>query len=134
MEQSVFSTTMPGLSGKKGNIYAAAKRFFKKTSVKPGLMAFLFLSIVFAGRVSAQAITSFSPQSGPVGTLLTINGSGLSSPTAFTVGGTKAVVVSNTGSTLVAMVMPGATTGVVSITTAGGTATSADNFTVTTQS
>ncbi|WP_204270774.1 hypothetical protein, partial [Escherichia coli] len=38
---------------------------------------------------------------------------------------------SNTGTSLVAMVMPGATTGAVSVTTAGGTANGTGNFTVT---
>ncbi|MEI6821811.1 MAG: T9SS type A sorting domain-containing protein, partial [Bacteroidota bacterium] len=76
-------------------------------------------------------ITSFSPSSGSVGTLVTITGTNLSNPTAFTIGGTSAIVISNTGTTLVAMVMPGATTGTVSLTTVAGTANGASNFTVT---
>ncbi len=79
----------------------------------------------------APAITSFTPLSGPVGTLVTITGSSLSSPTAFTIGGKAAIVVSNNGSTLVGMVMPGAVTGAVSVTTAGGGVTGSSNFTVT---
>ena len=76
-------------------------------------------------------ISSFSPSSGPVGTLVTITGINLSNPTALTIGGVSAIAISNTGTSLVAMVMPGATTGTVVVTTAGGTATSASNFTVT---
>jgi len=79
---------------------------------------------------AAPTITSFSPASGPVGTLVTINGTSLSTPTTLTIGGRSAIVVSNTGSVLVAMVMPGAATGAVSITTAGGTANGSGNFTV----
>jgi hypothetical protein len=76
-------------------------------------------------------ISSFTPSSGAVGTLVTISGTNLSSPTAITIGGVSAIAVSNTGTSLVAMVMPGATTGAVSVTTAGGTVTGGSNFTVT---
>ena len=79
--------------------------------------------------VAAPTITSFSPAGGPPGTLVTINGTNLDNPTAFTVGGKSAIAVSNTGSTLVAMVMPGVTTGAISITTGGGTASGSANFT-----
>ena len=79
---------------------------------------------------SSPTITSFTPASGPVGTLVTITGTNLSSPTAFTIGGTAAIVISNSGTTLVGFVMPGSVTGIISITTAGGTATSSGNFTV----
>ncbi len=79
----------------------------------------------------APAITSFTPSSGPPGTLVTITGTNLDNPTAFTIGGASAIVVSNTGSQLVGMVMPGAITGAVSITTGSGTGTGGSNFTVT---
>ncbi len=76
-------------------------------------------------------ITSFTPASGPAGTLVTIAGTNLGSPTAFTIGSVTALVISNTGTQLVGFVMPGAATGTVSVTTAGGTATGPGNFTVT---
>jgi len=76
-------------------------------------------------------IASFSPTTGPVGTLVTITGTSLSNPTAFSIGGQTAIVVSNTGTVLVGMVMPGATTGPILLTTAGGTVTSSGTFTVT---
>ena len=87
----------------------------------------------FAFVVKAQppTISSFTPSSGPVGTLVTITGTNLSTPTALTIGGTGAIAVSNNGTKLVGMVMPGAITGIVSVTTAGGTANSGSNFTVT---
>ncbi len=81
--------------------------------------------------VAPPSITSFNTASGPAGTLVTITGSGLGAPTAFTIGGATAIVVSNDGSTLIGMVMPGAVTGAISITTLAGTATSSSNFTVT---
>ena len=73
----------------------------------------------------------FSPATGPVGTLVTINCTNLTSPTALTIGGQTAIAISNTGSVLVAMVMPNTTTGAISITTTSGTATGSGNFTVT---
>src|ERR1035437_513275 len=92
--------------------------------------AFCILNSPFANEY-APTITSFSPASGAVGTLVTIIGTNMGSPTAFTIGGANAIVVSNTGTTLVGFVMPGAVTGTVSVTTAGGTATGSGSFTVT---
>ena len=79
----------------------------------------------------APTISNFTPSSGPVGTLVTITGTNLTTPTALTIGGVAAIAISNTGTSLVAMVMPGAVTGAVSIITAGGTANGTGNFTVT---
>jgi hypothetical protein len=97
---------------------------------------FLLISILFFGETTllaqAPTITSFTPASGAPGTLFTITGTNLSSPTAFKIGGVtaSAIVVSNTGTSLVGMVMPGAATGTVVVTTSGGTATSSGTFTV----
>jgi hypothetical protein len=91
----------------------------------------LILWIVQLVNAQAPTISSFTPSSGPVGTLVTITGTNLSSPSAFSVGGVSAIAVSNSGTSLVGMVMPGATTGAVSVTTAGGTATGGSNFAVT---
>ncbi|MBW8049282.1 MAG: T9SS type A sorting domain-containing protein [Cytophagales bacterium] len=79
----------------------------------------------------SPTISSFTPSTGAVGTLVTITGTNLSSPTALTIGGDTAIVVSSTADTLVGLVMPGSVTGTVSVTTAGGTAISVTNFTVT---
>ena len=88
---------------------------------------FFFSTTIF----SQPTITNFSPNSGPVGTLVTITGTNLSNPTAITIAGVSAIPISNNGITLVAMVMPGATTGDVNITTAGGTANGSGTFSVT---
>jgi hypothetical protein len=62
----------------------------------------LMLSLGWSGIVGAAiSITSFAPDSGPVGTLVTITGTDLSSPTAFTIGGVPAIVITNDGATLV---------------------------------
>ncbi len=92
-------------------------------------LSFVFiLFLVFKAKSQSPTISSFSPSSGAAGTLVTINGTNLGSPSGFSIGSSNAIVVSNDGSTLVGMVMPGAGTGVVSITTAGGTVTSSSNF------
>lgn len=103
--------------------------------MKQLLLSFLLVvGLLFGSTTKSMAtttISSFTPSTGPVGTLVTITGTNLSNPTAFTMGGVTAIAVSNDGTTLVGMVMPGATTGTVVVTTAGGTATGAGNFTVT---
>lgn len=77
-------------------------------------------------------ITSFTPASGPVGTSVTITGTGLTGATAVTFGGVKATTFSVKSATQVTAVVPtGAKTGAIAVTTAGGTATSAKTFTVT---
>jgi hypothetical protein len=93
------------------------------------VMAFLTFSSLCI-HAQAPTIGSFSPLSGSVGTLITVNGTNLGNPTAFTVGGATAVVVSNTGSVLVGLVMPGAVYGSVYVTTSGGAVSAAGNFTV----
>jgi hypothetical protein len=72
------------------------------------------------------AITLLNPGSGGLGQTITLTGTDLGSPTALTINGASALagIVSNTGTTLVVRVPLTATaTGVVSITTARGTAT-----------
>jgi hypothetical protein len=95
-------------------------------------LTLIVLSVIITLNVDAQAptITSFSPDSGAVGTLITVVGKNLGKSTAFTVGGTNAIVVSDTsvlisdyGDTLVGLVMPGTATGAVTVTTANGSST-----------
>jgi uncharacterized repeat protein (TIGR03803 family) len=77
-------------------------------------------------------ILSFKPTSGPIGTQVTITGTGLTGATAVTFGGVKATVFTvNSGTQVTATVPAGALTGKIKITTAGGTAASSGTFTVT---
>ncbi|NDA60491.1 MAG: hypothetical protein EBX50_00475 [Chitinophagia bacterium] len=95
----------------------------------------IWLSIILmlAGSiVKAQpSITNFSPTSGAVGTLVTIKGANIQNPTQIIIGGVNAIPISSQGNTLVAMVMPGAVTGGISVTTSGGVINSTENFIVT---
>ena len=93
----------------------------------------LIFALFIAGAqalLAAPVITAINPSSGPVGTLVTVMGTGLNDPTAFTIGSTPAVIVSNTGTKLVAMVMAATTGGSVNIQTSAGTA-SFGSFTTT---
>jgi uncharacterized repeat protein (TIGR03803 family) len=82
-------------------------------------------------RVTPQ-ILSFSPTSGPVGTSVTITGVSLTQTEKVTFGGVAATSFTVNSDTQVTATVPtGAVTGHIAITTAGGTATSSGNFTVT---
>jgi len=78
-------------------------------------------------------ISSFSPQSGPVGTQVTITGSGFIGAKQVSFGGVKATsyTVDPSGTSIKATVPAGAKTGKIAIKTAGGNASSKTKFTVT---
>jgi hypothetical protein len=76
-------------------------------------------------------ITSFSPTSGPVGTIVTITGTGLTQTTKVTFNGKSATFTVNSDSQVTATVPTGATTGKIKVTTNGGSVSSSTNFTVT---
>jgi YD repeat-containing protein len=83
---------------------------------------------------SSASVIDFQPKSGPVGTVVTIQGTGFS-PTpgsnAVTLNGAAAIVTSSIATSLVVPVPAGATTGSIGATTPAGSATSAGPFTVT---
>ena len=75
-------------------------------------------------------ISSFTPTSGPVGTKVTITGSGLTGASKVSFGGVSAAFTVNSGTQITATVPSGAVTGKIKITTAGGSVTSSGIFTV----
>jgi hypothetical protein len=78
-------------------------------------------------------VTSFTPTSGPVGTNVSITGTGFLGATAVTFNGTAASNYTvNSDTSINANVPGGATTGKIAVTTGNGTGTSLANFTVTT--
>ncbi len=79
----------------------------------------------------APTVTSFTPASGAVGTSVTITGTNFTGATAVRFNGTSATFTVTSATSITTSVPTGATTGVISVTTAGGTANSASNFTVT---
>lgn len=99
-----------------------------RTPLGSATSAFAF---TVTGTAAAPAITSFAPAQGPVGTVVSITGTGFTSGASVAFNGTdagEATFVSDTQ--LSATVPAGATTGPIFVTTPGGTATSAAAFTV----
>jgi len=80
--------------------------------------------------VAAPTITSFSPTSGQAGTSVTITGTNFTGATAVRFNNVTASFVVNSSTKITATIPVGATTGPISITAPGGTATSSTNFTV----
>jgi uncharacterized repeat protein (TIGR03803 family) len=79
----------------------------------------------------APQVKSFTPASGEVGTSVTITGVSLTQTTELTIGGIAATFKVDSDTQVTATVPPGAKTGKkITITTAGGSASSAENFVV----
>jgi uncharacterized repeat protein (TIGR03803 family) len=76
-------------------------------------------------------LASFTPPSGPVGTSVTITGTGLTQATKVAFNGTSATLVVNSDTQITATVPTGATTGKIAVTTKGGLVSSTTSFTVT---
>jgi hypothetical protein len=79
-------------------------------------------------------IASLTPTSGPVGTAVTISGSGVTGTTSVKFNGTAATYQVNSDAQINATVPSGATSGAIMVTTPAGTATSSTSFGVTTPS
>ena len=76
-------------------------------------------------------ITGISPSSGLAGTIVTITGTDFTGATAVSFnGGAAASFTVNSATSITATAPTGVTTGPISVTTAGGTASSTGNFTV----
>ena len=86
------------------------------------------------GANGPPGITGFSPASGPIGSLVAINGnnfSPLASSNTVLFNGALATVTGVRSGQLFAVVPPGATSGFITVTNSNGTATTATPFTVT---
>jgi YD repeat-containing protein len=84
---------------------------------------------------SQASVLQFTPTSGPVGTTVTIYGTGISSTISndsVSFHGTSATITSANANQIVTTVPSGTTTGTLSITTPAGSFTTANQFTVTT--
>lgn len=73
----------------------------------------------------APTITSFTPSGGAIGDTITITGTTLQNITSLTIGSVPCVIIDSTTSTRLRFKIPtGAVTGLLNLTTLGGTATS----------
>ncbi len=90
------------------------------------------LALLYFTDAKAQTpqISSFSPKSGPPGTLLTIEGSALDKVNSVSIGEKSALIISLSANSLTAYVMPGTKNGTVTLSTVLGTATSSESFTI----
>ncbi len=79
----------------------------------------------------SPTITSFSPTSGPIGTVVTVTGTGLGGATKVVIGGKAALVSSDTATQIVATVAPSSITGRISVKTTVASFTTVSDFTVT---
>lgn len=81
---------------------------------------------------TAPTLASFSPTSGVSGTLVTLTGTNFTGATSVRFNGKAAGSFAVNGATqITATVAPGSTSGKITVTTGGGTATSATDFTIT---
>jgi len=78
---------------------------------------------------AAPTITVFSPTAGPAGAIVTIKGTNFTGVTSVKFNGTAASITSSTATQIITSVPAGVTTGKITVTTPGGTTTSAGNFT-----
>jgi len=84
---------------------------------------------------SAISITEFTPTNGPIGSSITLYGTGFSatkSNDSAKFNGKFATVLSATTTQIVIKIPTGATTGTISVTSPAGTATTSSSFTITT--
>ncbi len=78
----------------------------------------------------SPTISSFDPTSGATGANVTLNGAGFLDPSKVAFNGVAAKFTVNSATQITAIVPAGATTGKITVTTPGGTATSAASFVV----
>ncbi|MCY1078835.1 IPT/TIG domain-containing protein [Archangium lansingense] len=78
----------------------------------------------------APRITGFSPTSGPVGTLVTLNGSGFTGATDVRLGNTSLAVTPNSDTQLTVTIKTGTLSGTFRVDAPGGRATSDSSFSV----
>ena len=89
------------------------------------------LSVKVTGSTLVPSISGFSPASGITGSTVTITGSNLASASKVAVNGLAATISLDTATQIKAIVPNGASTGPISVTTAGGTGTSSSSFAAT---
>ena len=90
----------------------------------------LSLSLTNSEVQGPPAIISFAPASGPVGTSVTITGTNIIGVAAVQFGGVDAPFTNNSPSLITAVVPPNAISGLITVLSTNGTASSSDSFEV----
>ena len=116
----------PGMGQSESHLYLPAGSYYVGSNTLDCTW-----TVVISELTPAPTITLFTPDSGPVGTSVTLTGTGLTGATAVRFNGAAATTFAAVSATqLTATVPAGATTGPITVTTPGGSAGSAGNFTV----
>jgi large repetitive protein len=134
---SLTQTTLATVGGKAASFSVISDTEVTAT-VPAGAKTGDAISVTTAGGTASSTaklvvepeITSFAPKKGPVGASVTITGHNFTGATAVTFGGVAAAVTVVNDTKIDAQVPPGAVTGPIAVTTAGGTGTSTTSFTV----
>ncbi|MGH9430824.1 MAG: choice-of-anchor tandem repeat GloVer-containing protein [Terriglobia bacterium] len=118
----------PVIQGADGKIYGTATR--GGTDLRGHLAAGTVWALDAALPPPAPAIATVTPSSGQTASKVTIRGTHFIGTTAVSFNGTNALFTVLNVNFIIATVPPGGTTGPVTVTNAGGTATSQQEFTV----
>jgi hypothetical protein len=136
--QGLTGTTSVKFGSTTATFHVVSDTFMTATIPANGTTAFVSVTTPSGTLTSNRPfnllpiINSFTPTSGPVGTIVTITGTGFNGATIITFGGTKAMTFTvNSGTQIIATVPAGAITGKIGVKTPGGSAVSAAGFTVT---
>jgi len=136
--QGLTGTTSVKFGGVSATFKVYADSFMTATVPANGVTGFMTVATPSGTLTSNRpfnivpVINSFTPTSGPVGTVVTITGSGFNGATIVTFGGVKATSFTVVSGTQIAATVPsGAVTGKIGVKTPGGSAASAAVFTVT---
>lgn len=114
-----------------GVAYQIAVDGFRASGAGGGDAAEGMVTLRWSLSASQPAITSFSPDNGPVGTTVVLAGANFTGAVTVAFNGVRAEATVNTPEQITATVPAGATTGPITVTTPAGVAASAANFSVT---
>ncbi len=96
-------------------------------------IAIPFISLLLSTNLllaQVPTISSFSPSSGYIGSLITITGTNLNNLDSITIGGILAIKISATSTSLQVMVMPETLSGIIYLKNSSGNVTSEKNLTI----
>ncbi len=135
--QGFSSSSVVAFGGTQGATIALTGTTFIKATVPAGALTGAVTVTTGTTTLTSSktfrvtpTITSFSPPSGPVGTPVTITGTGLTQATKVTFKGKSSSFTVNSDTQISTTVPTAATTGKIVVTTPGGSATSRASFTV----